>query len=74
MQSLEGQRIVVTGGSRGLGLGIVEALVSSKARPRSSSWDPIPSDDLASNDRGNRAGASLRRAMRRRRASRSTPS
>jgi NAD(P)-dependent dehydrogenase (short-subunit alcohol dehydrogenase family) len=32
MQSLEGQRIVVTGGSRGLGLGIVEALVSSKAQ------------------------------------------
>jgi NAD(P)-dependent dehydrogenase (short-subunit alcohol dehydrogenase family) len=32
MESLEGQRIVVTGGSRGLGLGMVEAFVARKAR------------------------------------------
>ncbi len=32
MKTLEGQRILVTGGSRGLGLGIVEALVARKAR------------------------------------------
>jgi NAD(P)-dependent dehydrogenase (short-subunit alcohol dehydrogenase family) len=32
MQTLEGQKAVVTGGSRGLGLGIVEALVARKAR------------------------------------------
>src|SRR5262249_37449018 len=32
MQTLEGQRVVVTGGSRGLGLGIVEALVARKAK------------------------------------------
>lgn len=32
MESLEGKRVVVTGGSRGLGLGIVEALVANKAR------------------------------------------
>jgi NAD(P)-dependent dehydrogenase (short-subunit alcohol dehydrogenase family) len=31
MHSLEGQKAVVTGGSRGLGLGIVEALVARKA-------------------------------------------
>ena len=30
--TLEGQRIVVTGGSRGLGLGMVEAMVDAKAR------------------------------------------
>jgi len=32
MKTLEGQKIVVTGGSRGLGLGIVEALVAEKAQ------------------------------------------
>ena len=32
METLEGQRIVVTGGSRGLGLGMVEAFVARKAR------------------------------------------
>lgn len=31
MQTLEGQRVLVVGGSRGLGLGIVEALVARKA-------------------------------------------
>jgi NAD(P)-dependent dehydrogenase (short-subunit alcohol dehydrogenase family) len=32
MHTLEGQRVIVTGGSRGLGLGIVEALVERKAQ------------------------------------------
>jgi NAD(P)-dependent dehydrogenase (short-subunit alcohol dehydrogenase family) len=32
MQSLEGRRVLVTGGSRGLGLGITEALVAQGAR------------------------------------------
>jgi NAD(P)-dependent dehydrogenase (short-subunit alcohol dehydrogenase family) len=32
MTTLEGQKVVVTGGSRGLGLGIVEALVAQKAQ------------------------------------------
>jgi NAD(P)-dependent dehydrogenase (short-subunit alcohol dehydrogenase family) len=32
MQTLEDRRVVVTGGSRGLGLGIVEALVAHQAR------------------------------------------
>jgi len=32
MSTLEGQKNVVTGGSRGLGLGIVEALVAQKAQ------------------------------------------
>ena len=32
METLEGQKAIVTGGSRGLGLGIVEALVAQKAQ------------------------------------------
>src|SRR5207249_7107445 len=32
METLEGKKAVVTGGSRGFGLGIVEALVARKAR------------------------------------------
>src|SRR5258708_15404504 len=32
MLTREGQKVVVTGGSRGLGLGIVEALVARKAQ------------------------------------------
>src|SRR5690348_8119252 len=32
MYSLENQRVLVTGGSRGLGLGIVEALVARNAK------------------------------------------
>jgi NAD(P)-dependent dehydrogenase (short-subunit alcohol dehydrogenase family) len=33
--SLQGKTAIVTGGSRGLGLGIVEALVQRKARAES---------------------------------------
>jgi NAD(P)-dependent dehydrogenase (short-subunit alcohol dehydrogenase family) len=40
MESLEGQKAVVTGGSRGLGLGIVEALVAQKARVLVVARDP----------------------------------
>lgn len=40
MESLAGQRAVVTGGSRGLGLGIVEALVAQKARVLVVARDP----------------------------------
>jgi NAD(P)-dependent dehydrogenase (short-subunit alcohol dehydrogenase family) len=32
METLQGQKVLVTGGSRGIGLGIVEALVAQKAR------------------------------------------
>jgi NAD(P)-dependent dehydrogenase (short-subunit alcohol dehydrogenase family) len=40
METLEGQKVVVTGGSRGLGLGIVEALVDRKARVTVVARDP----------------------------------
>jgi NAD(P)-dependent dehydrogenase (short-subunit alcohol dehydrogenase family) len=40
MRALEGQKVVVTGGSRGLGLGIVEALVAEKARVTVVARDP----------------------------------
>src|SRR4051794_26972056 len=40
MQTLEGQKAVVTGGSRGLGLGIVEALVAQKAHVTVLARDP----------------------------------
>jgi len=40
MQTLKDQRIVVTGGSRGLGLGIVEALVARNARVTLVARDP----------------------------------
>ena len=40
MQTLKDQRIVVTGGSRGLGLGIVEALVVRDARVTGVARDP----------------------------------
>jgi NAD(P)-dependent dehydrogenase (short-subunit alcohol dehydrogenase family) len=40
MQTLNDQRIVVTGGSRGLGLGIVEALVARNARVTVVARDP----------------------------------
>jgi len=38
--TLEGQEVVVTGGSRGLGLGIVEALVAQKAHVTVVARDP----------------------------------
>jgi NAD(P)-dependent dehydrogenase (short-subunit alcohol dehydrogenase family) len=40
MQTLEDQRVVVTGGSRGLGLGIVEALVARRAKVTVLARDP----------------------------------
>jgi NAD(P)-dependent dehydrogenase (short-subunit alcohol dehydrogenase family) len=40
MQTLEDQRVVVTGGSRGLGLGIVEALVARRANVTVVARDP----------------------------------
>ena len=40
MNTLEGQKVVVTGGSRGLGLGIVEALVARKAEVTVVARDP----------------------------------
>ncbi len=40
MIALEGQKVVVTGGSRGLGLGIVEALVARKAQVTVVARDP----------------------------------
>lgn len=40
MENLEGQKAVVTGGSRGLGLGIVEALVAERAQVTVVARDP----------------------------------
>jgi NAD(P)-dependent dehydrogenase (short-subunit alcohol dehydrogenase family) len=40
METLEGQKVVVTGGSRGLGLGIVEAMVAQKAQVTVVARDP----------------------------------
>ena len=40
METLEGQKVIVTGGSRGLGLGIVEALVARKAQVTVVARDP----------------------------------
>jgi NAD(P)-dependent dehydrogenase (short-subunit alcohol dehydrogenase family) len=40
METLEGQKVVVTGGSRGLGLGIVEALIAGKAQVTVVARDP----------------------------------
>jgi NAD(P)-dependent dehydrogenase (short-subunit alcohol dehydrogenase family) len=40
METLEGQKAIVTGGSRGLGLGIVEALVAQKAQVTVVARDP----------------------------------
>ncbi len=40
METLEGRKVVVTGGSRGLGLGIVEALVARKAHVTVVARDP----------------------------------
>jgi hypothetical protein len=40
METLEGRKIVVTGGSRGLGLGVVEALVARKAHVTVVARDP----------------------------------
>jgi NAD(P)-dependent dehydrogenase (short-subunit alcohol dehydrogenase family) len=44
---LEGQRVLVTGGSRGLGLGIVEALVARKARVTVLARDPARLAEVA---------------------------
>lgn len=44
---LEGQRVLVTGGSRGLGLGIVEALVAHKARVTVLARDPARLAEVA---------------------------
>src|ERR1700691_16537 len=40
METLEGQKVVVTGGSRGLGLGIVEAMAAHKAQVTVVARDP----------------------------------
>jgi NAD(P)-dependent dehydrogenase (short-subunit alcohol dehydrogenase family) len=47
MNTLEGQKVVVTGGSRGLGLGIVEALVARKAQVTVVARDPGRLDEVA---------------------------
>jgi NAD(P)-dependent dehydrogenase (short-subunit alcohol dehydrogenase family) len=48
MESLEGRNAVVTGGSRGLGLAIVEALVARKARVTVVARDPERLAEVAS--------------------------
>jgi NAD(P)-dependent dehydrogenase (short-subunit alcohol dehydrogenase family) len=47
MDTLEGKKVVVTGGSRGLGLGIVEALVARKAQVTVVARDPGRLDEVA---------------------------
>lgn len=47
MDTLEGQNVVVTGGSRGIGLGIVEALVARKARVTVVARDQARLDEVA---------------------------
>src|SRR5260370_25416147 len=47
MDILDGQKVVVTGGSRGLGLGIVEALVARKAQVTVVARDPERLDEVA---------------------------
>jgi NAD(P)-dependent dehydrogenase (short-subunit alcohol dehydrogenase family) len=47
MEHLEGKKVVVTGGSRGLGLGIVEALVAKGARVTVIAREEGPLRDLA---------------------------
>src|ERR1700687_4243217 len=47
MTALKGQRVVVTGGSRGLGLGIVEALVAERAEVTVVARDPGRLDEVA---------------------------
>jgi NAD(P)-dependent dehydrogenase (short-subunit alcohol dehydrogenase family) len=47
MDQLEGRSILVTGGSRGLGLGIVEALVARKARVTVLARDPAKLAEVA---------------------------
>jgi NAD(P)-dependent dehydrogenase (short-subunit alcohol dehydrogenase family) len=68
MDSLEDVRIVVTGGSRGLGLGIVEALVARKARVTVVARDPARLAEVATRlgvatIAGDVADASLARAV-----------
>ncbi len=47
MSSLEGKKVIVTGGSRGLGLGIVEALVAQKAHVTVVARDLARLDDVS---------------------------
>jgi NAD(P)-dependent dehydrogenase (short-subunit alcohol dehydrogenase family) len=46
MAAVEGQRVLVVGGSRGLGLGVVEALVSHRAAVTVIARDPVRLEDL----------------------------
>lgn len=48
MKDLQGRRVVVTGGSRGLGLGIVEALVARQARVTVVARDPATLKEVSS--------------------------